>query len=77
MTQENKADILSSLIEATIKAGADAADASLATSESLSVEVRNGALEGVEREEAGGVSLRALVGQRQAHVSGSDMSPDG
>lgn len=77
MTQENKADILSSLIEATIKAGADAADASLATSESLSVEVRNGELEGVEREESGGVSLRALVGQRQAHVSGSDMSQAG
>ncbi|MFC7291087.1 TldD/PmbA family protein [Hirschia litorea] len=77
MTYENKADILSSLIEATLKAGADSADASLATSESLSVEVRNGELEGVEREESGGVSLRALVGQRQAHVSGSDMSPDG
>ncbi len=77
MTYENKADILSSLIEATTKAGADAADASIAVSESLSVEVRNGALEGVEREESGGVSLRALVGQRQAHVSGSDMSPEG
>ena len=77
MTHENKADLLSSLIEATIKAGADAADASLATSESLSVEVRNGELEGVEREESGGVSLRALIGHKQAHVSGSDMSPAG
>jgi PmbA protein len=40
----------------------------------LGVEVRNGALEGVEREESRGVALRALVGRRQASVSGADLS---
>jgi PmbA protein len=68
-------DMLRSLIDATLKAGADAADARIAENASLSVEVRNGELESVEREESRGLSLRALVGQRQAHVSGTDLSP--
>mgnify|MGYP006315126245 CR=1 FL=1 len=70
-------DILRSLIDATLKAGADAADARIAENASLSVEVRNGELESVEREESRGLSLRALVGQRQAHVSGTDLSSSG
>ncbi len=68
-------DILQSLIQMTLKAGADAADARLSDSASLSVEVRNGELESVEREESRGLSLRALVGKRQAQVSGTDLSP--
>jgi PmbA protein len=70
-------DILLSLIERTRRAGADACDARLSESSGLSVEVRNGELESVEREESRGVALRALVGQRQAHVSGTDLSPAG
>lgn len=70
------ADLLQSLIAATLKAGADAADARLSESASLSVEVRNRELESVEREESRGISLRALVGRRQAAVSGTDLSPD-
>ncbi len=60
----------------TLQAGADACDTRMSQSQSLSVEVRDGELEGVEREESRGVALRALVGQRQASVSGSDVSPD-
>jgi len=70
------ADLLESLIEATLKAGADAVDARISENASLSVEVRNGDLETVEREESRGLALRALVGRRQASVSGTDLSPD-
>jgi PmbA protein len=69
------ADLLSSLINSTLRAGADAADARISENAGLSVEVRNGELESVEREESRGLSLRALVGRRQAHVSASDLSP--
>ncbi len=75
MTSSNEG-LLHSLIQATLRAGADAADARVSESASLSVEVRNGELENVEREESRGLSLRALVGRRQAHVSGTDLSPD-
>ena len=75
MTSSNE-DLLQSLIHATLHAGADAADARISENASLSVEVRNGELENVEREESRGLSLRALVGKRQAHVSGTDLSPD-
>jgi PmbA protein len=68
-------DLLQSLIQATLRAGADAADARVSENASLSVEVRNGELESVEREESRGLSLRALVGRRQAHVSATDLSP--
>lgn len=68
---------LSELVDAALRAGADAADARWSEAEALSVEVRNGDLETVEREESRGVALRALVGRRQAHVSGADLSADG
>lgn len=41
---------------------------------SLSVGVRNGALEDVEREEARDLGLRVFIGRRQATVSASDLS---
>lgn len=69
------ADLLHSLIQSTLKAGADAVDARISENAGLSVEVRNGELESVEREESRGLSLRALVGKRQAHVSATDLSP--
>lgn len=68
-------DLLASLIRDTLRAGADAADARISENASLAVEVRNGELETVEREESRGLSLRALVGRRQAHVSATDLSP--
>lgn len=56
------------------KAGADAAEAVFAERRSLDVGVRDGRLEDVEREEGFDLSLRVFVGQRQAVVSGSDLS---
>lgn len=72
----SSAELLESLIAATLKAGADGVDARISESASLSVEVRNGDLETVEREESRGLALRALVGKRQATVSATDLSPD-
>jgi len=76
-TPESYAGLLQSLLADTLKAGADAADVRMSENASLSVEVRKGELESVEREESRGIALRALVGRRQASVSGSDLSPAG
>lgn len=69
--------ILSKLLETCTKAGATGADASFGRSDGVSVDVREGKLEGIERSEAQGVSLRCMFGQRQASVSGSDVSETG
>ena len=69
------AELLHDLVAAALKAGADAAEAVTAERRSLSVGVRNGALEDVEREESRDLGLRVFVGQRQATVSSSDLSP--
>ncbi len=66
---------LHEFVAAAVKAGADAAEAVWADRQSLSVTVRLGALEEVEREEARDLGLRVFIGQRQATVSGSDLSP--
>lgn len=63
------------LIQAALKAGADAAEAAVAERQSLSVGVRLGALEEVEREESRDLGLRVFIGKRQASVSASDLSP--
>ena len=68
-------DILHDLVKAARAAGADAAEAVGAERSALSVGVRLGALEEVEREEARDLGLRVFVGKRQAVVSGSDVSP--
>jgi len=67
-------DILPDLVSAALKAGADAAEAVAAERASLSVGVRNGRLEDVEREESRDLGLRVFVGRRQASVSASDLS---
>lgn len=69
--------LLSDLIARCLKAGASAADGRLTLNEGVSVEVRGGALESIERAEDQGVALRCFYGQRMAHVSGSDFSTDG
>ena len=61
------------LLLAAKTAGADAADAIAVAGDSLSIEVRNGALEQAERSEGVDVGLRVLIGQRQACVSSSDI----
>ncbi len=71
------ATLLDDLLAAARKQGAHSADASLSSRESLSVDVRLGAFEGVEREESRSVALRALVGKRQAGATSTDLSPRG
>ena len=64
------------LVNAALKTGADAADAVAVRSMSLSVEVRDGAVEESERAEGDDLGLRVLVGQRQAVVSTNDLAGD-
>lgn len=68
------------LVAAALKAGADAADAVIATSERLSVTARAGALEDATREETLDFGLRVLLhgpsGAQEAIVSASDPKPD-
>ena len=68
--------MIAETVGAALKAGADAAEAVMAERQSLSVNVREGALEEVEREEARDLGLRVFIGKRQATVSGSDVSPE-
>ena len=69
-------NLLHDLVRGALRAGADAAEAVLGERQSLSVGVRLGALEEVEREEARDIGLRVFVGRRQASVSGSDVSAE-
>ena len=69
-------NLLQDVVAAALKAGADAAEAVAAERQSLSIGVRLGALEEVEREEARDLGLRVFIGQQQATVSGSDVSPE-
>jgi PmbA protein len=64
------------LVAAARKAGADAADAVAVRSLSLSVEVRDGAVEESQSAEGDDLGLRVLVGRRQAVVSSNDFAGD-
>jgi len=70
-------DLAEGLVRAARAAGADAADAVAVRSISLSVEVRDGAVEESERAEGDDLGLRVLVGRRQAIVSTNDISASG
>lgn len=67
-------DRLHDLVAQARKQGADAADAMMVRSASLSVGWRMGQQERLERSEATDLGLRVLVGQQQALVSTSDLS---
>jgi PmbA protein len=67
-------NLLHDVVARALEAGADAAEAVGAERGALSVSVRMGALEEVEREEARDLGLRVFVGRRAAVVSGSDLS---
>jgi PmbA protein len=69
-------NLLHDLVRGALKAGADAAEAVVGERQSLSVNVRLGELEEVEREEARDLGLRVFIGKRQASVSGSNVSPE-
>jgi PmbA protein len=62
------------ILAAAERAGAESADSLVASGISTNVEVRNGALELAERSEGADIGLRVFVGQKQAMVSGSDIS---
>ncbi|MFQ5784756.1 MAG: TldD/PmbA family protein [Alphaproteobacteria bacterium] len=68
--------LLDDLIARAQRAGADAADAVLFESASLSVAWRLGKSEGVERAEALDLGLRVFCGRRQAVVSSTDVGAD-
>jgi len=70
-------DRLDDLIGKARTAGADAADAVLISSASLSVARRLGRPEHLERSESADVGLRVFIGRRQAIVSSSDLSVSG
>jgi PmbA protein len=65
------------LVGAARRAGADAADAVAVRSISLSVEVRDGAVEESERAEGDDMGLRVLVDKRQAVVSTNEVKGNG
>ena len=67
-------DLTQTLLRAARDAGADGADAMAVDGTSISIEVKNGALEQAERAEGIDIGLRVFVGQRQACVSASDIS---
>lgn len=67
------ADLSQRLLEQAKAAGADAADVLAVRGSSISVDVRNGALEQAERSEATDIGLRVFIGQRVANVSSSDV----
>jgi PmbA protein len=68
---------LSELIAAAKRAGADAADALLVASASLSVKRRLGAIEQLERAEGFDLGLRVFLGRRAAIVATTDPDPKG
>ena len=68
-------NLLSDLVKMAAKAGADAADAVMFTSETLSASQRMGTPEKVTRSESSDIGLRIIHNQRQAVVSATDLSP--
>ncbi|MBE1285273.1 MAG: TldD/PmbA family protein [Rhodobacteraceae bacterium] len=75
MTQSLE-DLSHALLDAAMKAGAEAADTLVVEGSSISIEVHNGALEHAERAEGTDLGLRVLIGKRQAIVSASDHRPE-
>ncbi|HVI90276.1 MAG TPA: TldD/PmbA family protein [Dongiaceae bacterium] len=67
-------NVLEDLMRRATAAGADAADAGLSRDSSLSLGLRLGQREKLERSESQDVNLRVFVGKRQAIVSTSDLS---
>lgn len=62
-------DLVARLVESARRAGADAADAVVMRSRSISVSVRLGKVESTEASESDDVSLRVFVGARSASVA--------
>lgn len=76
LTESQACDRVHDAVSRAKRSGADAADAMIAGDRGLSVSVRMGALEDVERSESEELGLRVFVGRRSASVSTSDFSAD-
>lgn len=74
-SRPDAASVLEDLIRLARTAGADAADALLVDSAALSLSMRLGRPESLERSESGDIGLRVFVGRRMAVVSSTDRSP--
>jgi PmbA protein len=74
MMTASLSDLTTRLLDAALKAGAEAADALAVSGASTSIDLRAGRLETAERAEGTEVGLRVLIGGRQACVSASDLS---
>jgi PmbA protein len=77
LDQTALAELAERLVGAAKRAGADAADAIAVRGISLSVEVRDGAVEESQRSEGDDLGLRVLVGHKQAVVSTNDLQGAG
>ena len=73
----NFEETLHHVLDACKLAGASDADARISRAEGESVNIRDGKLEQIERNEDMGLALRCFFGRRQASASGSDLSKDG
>jgi PmbA protein len=77
LDQSALTDLAERLVAAARRAGADQADAVAVRSVSLSIDVRDGAVEESQRSEGDDIGLRVLVGHKQASISTNDMTTDG
>jgi len=77
LDQSDLTDLAQRLVTAARRAGADQADALAVRSVSLSVEVRDGAVEESQRSEGDDLGLRVIVGHKQAVVSTNDLKGNG
>jgi PmbA protein len=77
LDQSDLTDLAERLVNAARRAGADQADALAVRSVSLSVDVREGAVEETQRSEGDDLGLRVIVGRKQAVVSTNDLKGDG
>jgi PmbA protein len=77
LDQSDLTTLAERLVSAAHRAGADQADALAVRAVSLSVEVRDGAVEESQRSEGDDLGLRVIVGRKQAVVSTNDLKGDG
>jgi PmbA protein len=77
LDQSDLTTLAERLVTAARRAGADQADALAVRSVSLSVEVRDGAVEESQRSEGDDLGLRVIVGHKQAVVSTNDLKGNG
>jgi PmbA protein len=68
---------LAEVARSALAVGADAAEVVFAQRQAMSVTMRLGSLEEVEREESRDLGVRVIIGRRHASASGSDMSLEG